>query len=189
MPRASAASSSARAAADEAVRTFRRWGLTTLGEIAALPADEVRARMGAVPVRSPEKAGEAARQLREYLAGRRTRFTLPLDLRWMSDFQREVLLAEAYRNAQTMKGEGDAKAAAIYAQAYGKNPDEIGAAAYRPNEAAAYVEVHIEQGPILEAEDSPGPLQALAPAGPGVDEHGSGLRQGEGHDEAGHPAA
>ena len=38
---------SARAAADEAVRTFRRWGLTTLGEIAALPADEVRARMGA----------------------------------------------------------------------------------------------------------------------------------------------
>ncbi|KMJ54037.1 membrane protein [Vogesella sp. EB] len=40
-----------------------------------------------------------------------------------ADRQREVLLAEAYRKAQTMKGEGDARAGAIYAQAYGKNPE------------------------------------------------------------------
>lgn len=40
-----------------------------------------------------------------------------------ADRQREVLLAEAYREAQKMKGEGDAKASAIYAQAFGQNPD------------------------------------------------------------------
>jgi modulator of FtsH protease HflC len=37
--------------------------------------------------------------------------------------QREVILAEAYRDAQKMKGEGDAKAAAIYAQAFSQNPE------------------------------------------------------------------
>ena len=37
--------------------------------------------------------------------------------------QREVILAEAYRDAQKMKGEGDAKAAAIYSQAFSQNPE------------------------------------------------------------------
>jgi allantoate deiminase len=40
-------------------------------------------------------------------------------------------------------------------KAYGKNPAEIPAAAYKPGEAAAYVEVHIEQGPVLEAQAQP----------------------------------
>jgi membrane protease subunit HflC len=40
-----------------------------------------------------------------------------------ADKQREVLLAEAYRDAQKLKGEGDAKSAAIYAQAFGQNPE------------------------------------------------------------------
>jgi len=35
---------------------------------------------------------------------------------------------------------------------YGKNPDDIAKAAYSPQDALAYVEVHIEQGPLLEAE-------------------------------------
>jgi len=39
--------------------------------------------------------------------------------------------------------------------AYGKSPDDIAGAAYRRDEVAAYVEVHIEQGPVLEAEDLP----------------------------------
>jgi membrane protease subunit HflC len=37
--------------------------------------------------------------------------------------QREVILAEAYRDAQRTKGEGDAKSTAIYAQAFGQNPE------------------------------------------------------------------
>ena len=40
-----------------------------------------------------------------------------------ADRQREVLLAEAYRDAQKVKGEGDAKASALYAQAFGQNPE------------------------------------------------------------------
>jgi membrane protease subunit HflC len=40
-----------------------------------------------------------------------------------ADRQREVLLAEAYRQAQQVKGEGDAKASAIYAAAFGQNQE------------------------------------------------------------------
>ncbi|MFZ5497458.1 MAG: protease modulator HflC [Pseudomonadota bacterium] len=40
-----------------------------------------------------------------------------------ADKQREVIVAEAYRDAQKIKGEGDAKAAAIYAKAFGENPE------------------------------------------------------------------
>ncbi len=40
-----------------------------------------------------------------------------------ADRQREVLLAEAYNAAQKIKGDGDARAAGIYAQAFGQNPD------------------------------------------------------------------
>jgi allantoate deiminase len=38
---------------------------------------------------------------------------------------------------------------------YGKNPADIRAAAYAPGSAAAYVEVHIEQGPVLEYRHQP----------------------------------
>jgi membrane protease subunit HflC len=40
-----------------------------------------------------------------------------------ADRQREVTLAQAYRDAQKIKGEGDARAAAIYAGAFGRNPE------------------------------------------------------------------
>lgn len=40
-----------------------------------------------------------------------------------ADRQREVIIAEAYREAQQAKGAGDAKATAIYAQAYSQDPD------------------------------------------------------------------
>jgi len=40
-----------------------------------------------------------------------------------ADRQREVTLADAYRDAQKIKGEGDAKATAIYSAAFGRNPE------------------------------------------------------------------
>jgi allantoate deiminase len=51
----------------------------------------------------------------------------------------------------------DAKGVTLTAalRAYGKMPQDIAAAAYRPQDAAAYVEVHIEQGPVLEAKGEP----------------------------------
>ncbi|MBB3773028.1 allantoate deiminase [Angulomicrobium tetraedrale] len=49
--------------------------------------------------------------------------------------------------------------------AYGKNPDDIPAAAYDPNKVIAYVEAHIEQGPVLEADGEPlGVVTAIAGA-------------------------
>ena len=38
-----------------------------------------------------------------------------------ADRQREVIVAEAYRDAQKVKGEGDAKASALYADAFGRD--------------------------------------------------------------------
>lgn len=40
-----------------------------------------------------------------------------------ADRQREVVLAEAYRDSQKIKGEGDALAADAYAQAFGRDPE------------------------------------------------------------------
>ena len=40
-----------------------------------------------------------------------------------ADKQREVIIAQAYRTAQRIQGEGDAKAAAIYAKAFKENPE------------------------------------------------------------------
>ena len=39
-----------------------------------------------------------------------------------ADRQREVIVAEAYRDAQKSKGEGDAKASALYGAAFGRDP-------------------------------------------------------------------
>ncbi|WP_310462131.1 protease modulator HflC [Sphaerotilus sp.] len=39
-----------------------------------------------------------------------------------ADRQREVILAGAYRDAQKVKGDGDAKASALYAEAFGRDP-------------------------------------------------------------------
>ncbi|MFA7350696.1 MAG: protease modulator HflC [Methylotenera sp.] len=50
-----------------------------------------------------------------------------------ADKQREVIVAEAFRDAQKTKGEGDAKAAEIYNHSYSRNPEFY--AFYRSTEA------------------------------------------------------
>ena len=44
-------------------------------------------------------------------------------IRATADRQRTVLLAEAYKQAQETRGDGDAKAAEIYAKAYNQDPE------------------------------------------------------------------
>jgi len=39
-----------------------------------------------------------------------------------ADRQREITVANAYRDAQKVKGEGDAEAARIYAESFGRDP-------------------------------------------------------------------
>lgn len=54
-------------------------------------------------------------------------------IRAEADKQREVVIADAYRKAQIIKGQGDAEASAIYAKAFGQDPSF--AAFYRSLEA------------------------------------------------------
>src|SRR5436190_9075475 len=56
------------------------------------------------------------------------------------------MLSLADRNGMTL---------ADATKAYGKSPADIPAAAYPRGQAAAYVEVHIEQGPVLETRNQP----------------------------------
>lgn len=53
---------------------------------------------------------------------RSTGFAESEKIRADADRQREVILAEAYRDAQKIKGDGDAKAAARYSEAFGRDP-------------------------------------------------------------------
>ncbi len=54
---------------------------------------------------------------------RSTGFAEAEKIRADADKQRQVVIAQAYRDAQRLKGEGDAKASAIYARAFERNPE------------------------------------------------------------------
>ncbi len=89
----------------------------------------LRARTGATPLRSRAHTRLAARELREFLRGRRARFDLALDLRLMRPFQRQVLLAaaEVPRGNVTTYAElahriGRPRAARAVGQALARNP-------------------------------------------------------------------
>jgi len=65
-----------------------------------------------------------------------------------ADKQKEIILADAYRDSEIMKGQGDAKAAEIYAKAYGKNVEFY--AFYRS--MAAYKETFNKSANIMVTE-------------------------------------
>jgi membrane protease subunit HflC len=44
-------------------------------------------------------------------------------IRAEADRERQIIIAEAYKKAQTIKGEGDQRASAVYARAFGENPE------------------------------------------------------------------
>lgn len=50
-------------------------------------------------------------------------FSAAEKIRAEADRDREVIIAGAYRDAQRVKGEGDARSTAIYARAYSENPE------------------------------------------------------------------
>ncbi|MCC7328145.1 MAG: protease modulator HflC [Burkholderiales bacterium] len=79
----------------------------------ALPGDVT----GPVYARMESERRRVANELRSLGAAEAEK------IRADADRQRQVTLADAYRQAQKIKGEGDGKASAIYAQAYGQNPD------------------------------------------------------------------
>lgn len=91
--------------------------------------ERVRIRSRGDVIRSQARAEETLRQVREYLAAKRARFDLPLDLGGTSEFQRKVLLAAAqiprgqYRTYyQVAQAIGKPRAARAVGQALGHNP-------------------------------------------------------------------
>ncbi len=87
---------------------------------------------GTYPIPSRKQTAVAVRQLGEYLEGSRLTFDLPLDLRRVTDFQRQVLQAAAGvpRGQVTTYGEiarqiGKPNAARAVGQALGRNPVPI----------------------------------------------------------------
>ena len=72
---------------------------------------------GSVYQRMQESFNVRAKQLRAEGSGEAER------IRAEADRERTEILANAARDAQRLRGEGDGAAAAIYARAYGKNPE------------------------------------------------------------------
>ena len=94
--------------------------------------EHVRAKTRAEVIRSPRQAASALGQIQEYLAGRRTRFDLPIDYSTMSDFQRKVLQAalriprgQVLTYSDIARQIGRPKAARAVGQALGHNPVPI----------------------------------------------------------------
>ena len=89
-------------------------------------------RLRSTPIRSAERTAAARRELDEYLRGRRTAFSVPVDLRHVTPFQRSVLEAarSVPRGQVATYGDigrsiGKPGAARAVGQALGSNPVPI----------------------------------------------------------------
>lgn len=80
-----------------------------------------------------------------------------------ADRQRQVILANAYRDAQKIKGEGDARAAALYASAFGRNTEFF--AFYRSMEA--YKQTFRDKGDVMVLDPSSSFFKYLKSSGRG----------------------
>lgn len=81
-----------------------------------------------------------------------------------ADRQREVIVAEAYRDAQKVKGEGDAKASALFADAFGR--DAQFAKFYRSLEA--YRASFRNKSDLMVVDPSSEFFQSMRSGGPGA---------------------
>jgi len=86
---------------------------------------DVRLKRVDLPQEVSESVYRRMEQERKRIANelRSTGFAEAEKIRADADRQREVLLAEAYRDAQNVRGQGDARAASIYASAFNQNPE------------------------------------------------------------------
>jgi allantoate deiminase len=75
--------------------------------------------------------------------------------RFPSTLSTSAVVAGCFDAKQLALKDSDGMTFAEALRAYGKDPDKIAGAAIPPGEAAAYVEAHIEQGPVLEDQGEP----------------------------------
>jgi membrane protease subunit HflC len=99
----------------DAVKGTKPWGIEIV-DVRLTRADYVEAITESVYRRMDAERKRVANELRSTGAAEGEK------IRADADRQREVTVANAYREAQKVKGEGDAQAAAIYAEAFGRDP-------------------------------------------------------------------
>ena len=97
------------------VKGAKPWGIEIV-DVRMTRADYVEAITESVYRRMEAERKRVANELRSTGAAEGEK------IRADADRQREVTVANAYRDAQKIKGEGDAQAAAIYAEAFGRDP-------------------------------------------------------------------
>lgn len=99
----------------EKVKGSKPWGVDVV-DVRITRADYVDAITESVYRRMEAERKRVANELRSTGAAEGEK------IRADADRQREVTIANAYRDAQKIKGEGDAEAASIYAEAFGRDP-------------------------------------------------------------------
>ena len=99
----------------EAVKGGKPWGIDVV-DVRITRVDYVEAITESVYSRMEAERKRVANELRS------TGAAVGEKIRADADRQREVTIANAYRDAQALKGQGDADAARIYAEAFGKDP-------------------------------------------------------------------
>jgi membrane protease subunit HflC len=98
-----------------AVKGAKPWGIEVI-DVRITRADYVEAITESVYRRMEAERKRVANELRSTGAAEGEK------IRADADRQREVAVANAYRDAQKIKGEGDALAASTYAEAFGRDP-------------------------------------------------------------------
>ncbi|GAB3760235.1 protease modulator HflC [Ramlibacter monticola] len=99
----------------EVVKGAKPWGVDVI-DVRITRADYVEAITESVYRRMEAERKRVANELRSTGAAEGEK------IRADADRQREVTVANAYRDAQKIKGEGDAQAAAVYGEAFGRDP-------------------------------------------------------------------
>ncbi len=97
------------------VRGEKPWGIDVV-DVRITRVDYVESITGDVYRRMQAERTRVANELRSTGAAEGEK------IRAEADRQREVTVANAYRDAQKIKGQGDAQAAAVYAEAFGRDP-------------------------------------------------------------------
>ena len=99
----------------EKVRGERPWGVDVV-DVRITRVDYVEAITESVYRRMEAERKRVANELRSTGAAEGEK------IRADADRQREITIANAYRDAQKIKGEGDAEAARTYTEAFGRDP-------------------------------------------------------------------
>jgi len=99
----------------ETVRGSKPWGMDVV-DVRITRVDYAEAITESVYRRMDAERKRVANELRSTGAAEGEK------IRADADRQREVTVANAYRDAQKIKGEGDAEAARVYAEAFGRDP-------------------------------------------------------------------